>query len=59
MLTLVNELGLTVAGTGRQPGLTPSGVAQIPRRSQYLQLVDNVPCARKLIAHGSKKNHRL
>ena len=33
-LKLVNELGLSLAETGRQLGLTTSGVAQILRRNQ-------------------------
>ena len=33
-LKLVNELGLSLAKTGRQLGLTTSGVAQILRRNQ-------------------------
>ena len=32
-LKLVNELGLSLAETGRQLGLTTSGVAQILRRN--------------------------
>jgi putative transposase len=34
-LKLVHELGLSLAETGRQLGLTTSGVAQILRRNKY------------------------